>query len=635
MQPKPKRGMSTQTVTGPSGMPSGASKTGYPSSSRQAALGPVSAPPVLQAAPLAPPEPTASREDQLLPSEAGQPPIVAAMPLPPPMTVAPPMFLPFPAIVKPAVPMAVHSRLYPAYEQPMELHDPEQGRLPEEGRWEELSSELSTSFDPEQPSEQPSEQLPEQQWEPAGEPWEPAEEQYAPDGYEQTAPQTGLDEALDEALDESYDNYEYPYDYDYTEEQAYYPETEEPSAEAARVRFEPSPPPDESATSTDSSPAPLQRKHLQVWERFFENAFARKQTQTAAATARVSWSSSIAKKFFTSAICTSSGVLVVEGWKVLQSGAKYQILLRLAQTTQTYRHLSWYAAIITGDLTSLLALLDDEAVVDDMGRSLLHYACKYNQLSILEVLFDGNLDIDLPDLNGHTALHVAVAFNHPKIIRFLLDCAADVSLQDGSGQTALDIAQAMGHTDAAQMITDHMAGKIAEVPTVAERRLAATAQPADELLHSLKKQYQLLPSPSDPPSPIAQETQGDASEEEEEEEEESIATMISDRLAEKIWMFTTWLIELTMGMLFGVSKVKRKKLIEEEESVQYTPLLPRPPTDSELTQVPYMEPPKDVMLAVAMAKAQAQKDGENQYSLGNSMPPGTKWRYVPYNPTTP
>jgi hypothetical protein len=261
---------------------------------------------------------------------------------------------------------------------------------------------------------------------------------------------------------------------------------------------------DDKSTSTISTSGTNDtRKHLQIWERFFENAFAQQQYQQRladraadAASRAVDFSNALAKKFFTTAMSPLSSSdsntidinslspaekarrsieALEESWRVLVSASRYQSLLRLARSTSSagtatssktrmIRQLTLFAAVVTNDLTNLQHLLHEGEDVDIRDssslRTLLHYASRYASNDIIGVLYDSDISIDHRDSFGHTALHVAVAFQRVQTIKFLLDCAVDTNVMNKFGLTALDLAKLLNREGCVKIIEGHRAESI-------------------------------------------------------------------------------------------------------------------------------------------------------------------------------
>jgi len=62
----------------------------------------------------------------------------------------------------------------------------------------------------------------------------------------------------------------------------------------------------------------------------------------------------------------------------------------------------------------------DINIQDNEGNTPLIFACKYNNINIINILLEYNADIDIINKNGATALHVAVYYGNIEIIKLLL-----------------------------------------------------------------------------------------------------------------------------------------------------------------------------------------------------------------------
>jgi len=89
------------------------------------------------------------------------------------------------------------------------------------------------------------------------------------------------------------------------------------------------------------------------------------------------------------------------------------ILLLLVATYQSFPQ-DIHRMACSGDVVKLDSMLQssDINVLDDRGRSLLHWAVACKKMEVFSYLLDKGLDINSADLDGFTPMYVAVQFNN-------------------------------------------------------------------------------------------------------------------------------------------------------------------------------------------------------------------------------
>ena len=75
--------------------------------------------------------------------------------------------------------------------------------------------------------------------------------------------------------------------------------------------------------------------------------------------------------------------------------------------------------------------------IDELGRTLLHYAAGDARPDRVAELLTSGADASAQDGNGWTALHFAAQARSAECVALLLRAGADPSLQDSDGNTAL------------------------------------------------------------------------------------------------------------------------------------------------------------------------------------------------------
>ncbi|KAI8712007.1 NACHT domain-containing protein [Fusarium sp. LHS14.1] len=88
------------------------------------------------------------------------------------------------------------------------------------------------------------------------------------------------------------------------------------------------------------------------------------------------------------------------------------------------------------------------------GFTALHFAAKYNQVNIIEILVSHEASINLQSDRGLTALHFASYFGNADTTRVLLQLGA-LNLVDKEGRTASTLASAEGHDHITEIIDRH------------------------------------------------------------------------------------------------------------------------------------------------------------------------------------
>jgi len=103
-------------------------------------------------------------------------------------------------------------------------------------------------------------------------------------------------------------------------------------------------------------------------------------------------------------------------------------------------------AVRTGNhdlVVHLLAAKANPGVIDDSGRTLLHWNAVESNIRILEVLLKTSHGLlsNKSDSNGEWPIHLAALFGHLPVVRRLVCANADFEQETDKGATALQLAQ--------------------------------------------------------------------------------------------------------------------------------------------------------------------------------------------------
>lgn len=110
------------------------------------------------------------------------------------------------------------------------------------------------------------------------------------------------------------------------------------------------------------------------------------------------------------------------------------------------------------------------------GKTLAHYAVKYNVTGLLSYLAKCGLNLDICDDNYDTPLLAAVKNNRITLVKELINCAVDLNLAGEFEATPLHLAVSEGHSEIVTLLLK--AG--ADVSLVDERNLSALDYALDE-----------------------------------------------------------------------------------------------------------------------------------------------------------
>ena len=85
--------------------------------------------------------------------------------------------------------------------------------------------------------------------------------------------------------------------------------------------------------------------------------------------------------------------------------------------------------------------IDERGGKDQLGRTALMIAAKWNTQEVVKALIDGGADLEIRDNDGMTALMFAAAYGSAEVVKTLLDAGASVKTKDNEGREALDFAR--------------------------------------------------------------------------------------------------------------------------------------------------------------------------------------------------
>ena len=111
---------------------------------------------------------------------------------------------------------------------------------------------------------------------------------------------------------------------------------------------------------------------------------------------------------------------------------------------------AFHQAVRSGNLEEAEAMLAEEPTLVDAegdGRTLLFEALREEQKSMVMLLIDNGVDVNIKDKNCFSPLHCAVQQGHVEIAELLIAKGANVNATDMMGETPLHAAALGGHKD--------------------------------------------------------------------------------------------------------------------------------------------------------------------------------------------
>jgi hypothetical protein len=135
-------------------------------------------------------------------------------------------------------------------------------------------------------------------------------------------------------------------------------------------------------------------------------------------------------------------------------------------------------AVSSGDRATVIALLDQGADVNEVGRSNftpLHWAAYYGKDEMAKLLLDRGAKPNVQAGKYGTPLTMAAQYGFTEVVRLLLEKGADPSIPDYYGKTPLQLAEARGYPEIIKLLNpQYVAPQPAEEPK--EKPVAVVAK---------------------------------------------------------------------------------------------------------------------------------------------------------------
>jgi ankyrin repeat protein len=147
------------------------------------------------------------------------------------------------------------------------------------------------------------------------------------------------------------------------------------------------------------------------------------------------------------------------------------------------RNYTQIVKLLVEDTDTVLPILQDV-----MGRTLLHYACLYNNLYALQVLVECGACLNSrTTTDGWTPLHVASSRGHSKIVEHLLKYGANPSLTDTQDRSPIFLAASSKHFGVFETLSPHPEVSVFDttihsLPNVTAQSLYFTEYPLSNIL---------------------------------------------------------------------------------------------------------------------------------------------------------
>ncbi|KAL5351403.1 hypothetical protein ACLOAV_003262 [Pseudogymnoascus australis] len=103
-------------------------------------------------------------------------------------------------------------------------------------------------------------------------------------------------------------------------------------------------------------------------------------------------------------------------------------------------------------VTTGYTLVKRKASYQDKRQGALKMAVLHGQVSMVSLLLEHGVNINIQDKTGRTALHDAAEANDVRMVELLLQNGADLSYVDYCGMTALEISASAGNLEVAEVL---------------------------------------------------------------------------------------------------------------------------------------------------------------------------------------
>lgn len=87
--------------------------------------------------------------------------------------------------------------------------------------------------------------------------------------------------------------------------------------------------------------------------------------------------------------------------------------------------------------TEIENVIEDTSITDHNGLTVAHYAACYGNIEVLKYLWINAFDLEAPDEDGNTVMHFAVAKNQLDVIEFLIENDYCLDSENGRGKIPL------------------------------------------------------------------------------------------------------------------------------------------------------------------------------------------------------
>ncbi len=114
-----------------------------------------------------------------------------------------------------------------------------------------------------------------------------------------------------------------------------------------------------------------------------------------------------------------------------------------------------FQSALKNDVTAVMDTMTHPEMVDDKGKSLLHYAVLGSAMDVIDFLLAQDANVNLVDEHGETALFDCARKGKLDIAKRLLARFAKVNVENRMGETTLHLAAAKGHSDLIRLLIEN------------------------------------------------------------------------------------------------------------------------------------------------------------------------------------